>query len=227
MSVGDGAQDLAPGAVAAPQLAFSVQGAGIARAVSPTIVLELRIERTGGGPVRAATLAVQVRIAAPRRRHDAQTQQRLLGIFGPPADWGRSLRSLLWARPTVAVPAFDDVAVVEVPLPCTYDVEVAHGGYLLGVRDGTIPLELLFNGTVFYAGQDGRLQTAQLPWDHETVHELPAGLWRGAMDRYFPDARWLRLDGDHHDRLAAFRAQQALPSWEATIDSLLEGRADR
>ena len=210
------------GQAAAPDLAFGVVGAAVAEAAVPAIDLALRIARTDGGRVRSIALAVQVRIAAPRRRYDPATQERLLGLFGPPGDWGRSLRSVLWARPTVMVPPFDDATVVKVPLPCTYDLEVAASAYLDAVRDGDVPLELLFSGTVFYAGDDGRLQAAQLPWDREAAFALPAGLWREAMDRFFPGARWVRLDEERFDRLAAFRSRRALPSWEAAIDAALD-----
>jgi Family of unknown function (DUF6084) len=210
------------GPAAAPGLVFEVQGAAVAQAAVPGIDVALRIARAGGGRVRSIALAVQVRIAAPRRRYDPATQERLLGLFGPPGDWGRSLRSILWARPTVMVPPFDDATVVTVPLPCTYDFEVGAAAYLDAVRDGHIPIELLFSGTVFYAGDDGRLQTCQLPWEHEASFAMPAALWREAMDRFFPGARWLRLDGERFDRLAAFRSRRALPSWEAAIDAALE-----
>lgn len=215
---------MAGDAVAAPELEFSVLGGAVAHAAAPSLALEVRIERTGGGPVRSLSLAVQVRIAAPRRAYDAATKERLRTLFGPPEDWARSLRSLLWARPNVMVPPFEDATVVEVVLPCTYDVEVAHAGYLAAVRDGTVPVELLFSGSVFYAGSGGMLRVAQIPWEKEASYDLPTALWQEAMDRYFPGMRWLRLDTERFDRLAAFRARQALPSWEAAIDALLEGR---
>lgn len=212
-----------PGAPqAAPGLAFRVEGAAVAQALAPAIALELAIERTAGAPVRSLALTTQVRIAAPRRRHDAAEQERLRGLFGPPENWARSLSSLLWARPTVNVPAFEDRAVVELLLPCTYDMQVAHGGYLGGVRGGTVPLELLFSGTVFHAAAGGGLQVTQLSWEQEAAYELPVALWQETMDRHFPGARWLRLDAERLDRLTAYRHRRALPTWEATVDALLE-----
>jgi hypothetical protein len=215
------------GAGMPPELTFAVEGAAVAESAVPSIELALRVRRAAGGPVRSLALAVQVRIAAPRRSYDDATKDRLLWLFGPPADWGRSLRSLLWTRTTVMVPPFRDETRVQVPVPCTYDFEVAAATYLDAVRDGTVPLELLFSGTVFYAAQDRRLQTAQVSWEQEAAYDLPAGLWREAMDRFFPGARWLRLDAGSFDRLAAFRTAGALPSWEAAIEALLDGAEDR
>jgi hypothetical protein len=209
-----------------PELTFTVEGAAVAQAAVPSIELALRVRRTAGSPVRSLALAVQVRIAAPRRGYDGATKDRLVWLFGPPADWSRSLRSLLWTRAMVMVPPFRDETLVQVPLPCTYDFEVGAATYLDAVRDGSVPLELLFSGTVFHAAQDGRLQTAQVSWEQEAAYDLPAGLWREAMDRFFPGTRWLRLDGDSFDRLAAFRTRRALPSWEAAIDALLDRAED-
>lgn len=206
-----------------PELAFEVTGAAPAEGAVPAITLALRVQRTAGPPVRALTLTAQVRIAAPRRPYDDQTRERLYTLFGPVADWGRSLRGLQWTRATIAVPGFEDEVTVDLELPCSYDVEVAHNGYMDAVRDGVIPLELLFSGTLFYAGEDNRLRVAQLSWEYEAAYALPAGMWRAALDRHLPGARWVRLDAERYDRLREFRSRGALPSWEATVDALLDG----
>ena len=46
------------------------------------------------------------------------------------------------------------------------DFEVAAAKYFHALRDGEIPLLLLFSGTVFYRGDDGML-VDQIPWDRE------------------------------------------------------------
>ena len=47
------------------------------------------------------------------------------------------------------------------------------------------------------------------------------------MDHYFGDSPWLRLRRDSLDRLYAYRARNALPSWEDTVDALLLAAEDR
>jgi len=42
------------------------------------------------------------------------------------------------------------------------------------------------------------------------------------MDRYFPNAGWLRLSRETIDRLQRFRAERALPTWEQAIEALLK-----
>jgi predicted alpha-1,6-mannanase (GH76 family) len=84
-----------------------------------------------------------------------------------------------------------------------------------------VPLELLFSGTVFHTGPGGALQTAQLSWEQEAAHDLPAAHWHAAMERFYGDRRWLRLEQGTFERLAAYRTRRALPSWEAAVDELL------
>ena len=75
------------------------------------------------------------------------------------------------------------------------------------------------------AAAGGAMQVSRIGWDRELACRLPVATWRAAIDQHFPHAAWLRLDRAAFDRLAAYRAQRALPSWEATLDALLAGAA--
>ena len=90
------------------------------------------------------------------------------------------------------------------------------------LEGGEIPLELLFSGTVFYADARGRLQVASIAWDREAEYRLPVAVWRDLMDVYFPASAWMRLRRQSFDRLYAYKARRALPSWEAAVDALLD-----
>lgn len=212
---------------AIPQLGFSVEGAeALPRAAAPTVALRLAVSRVAGAPVRSATVGVRVDIAPARRGYDEAAERRLAELFGPPDAWGTTLRGIGWARTTVLVGPFDDRTVVELPLPCSYDFEVAAAKYLEALRDGEIPLDLMFSGSVLYdAG--GRIQAAPIGWDREATFRLPVAVWREAMDAAFGASAWLRLRRDTFDRLYAYRAQRALTSWEAAIESLLAEEGDR
>jgi hypothetical protein len=166
-------------------------------------------------------LDVQVRIAATQRGYDEAEQAQLGDLFGEPRQWADTLRSLLWTRASLVVPPFDGATVVDLIVPCTYDFDVAAAKYLAGLRDGDIPLELLFSGTVFYASASGAIQINRISWNAEAAHRLPVRVWRATMDHYFPDGAWLRTDRETFDRLVAFRARRALTSWEAVFDALL------
>lgn len=209
---------------AIPQLGFAVEGAEpVLRAATPTVKLRLAVTRTGGGPVRSGTVGVRADIAPARRAYDAGTEARLSELFGPPEGWGTTLRSIGWARGTVLVGPFDERTTAELPVACSYDFEVGAAKYLYALRDGEIPLDLMFSGSVLYE-TGGRIQAAPIPWDREATFRLPVAVWRQAMEAAFGDTAWLRVRRETFDRLYAFRAQRALTSWEATIEALLEGR---
>jgi uncharacterized protein DUF6084 len=204
-----------------PQLGFAVLGAApVEHAAAPTLGFALAID-SGGVTVRSVLLDVQVRIAARRRAYDAAEQERLFELFGAPADWGTALRTLLWTRATLVVPPFTGRTETQLPVACSYDLEVAGARYFDALGDGDVPLEFLFSGSVFYTAPDGRLQTARISWEGEAEYALPVAVWRETMERHFRGATWLRLQRDSFERLRAYRARHALPTWEATLDALL------
>lgn len=211
----------------APELRFSVEdAASVEFAAVPTIAFALRAEAPGGQQIRALLLDIRLQIVARQRGYAEGEQERLLELFGTPERWRTTLRTLPWTRTTVAVPPFEGSTVVEVPVPCSYDLEVSGARYFAALADGEIPLELLLSGTVFYAGPDGALQAARIALDHELSYRMPIAVWRRAVERHFPGTAWLRLSRERFDRLWAFRSRHALQSWDGAVDALLE-RAER
>ena len=207
---------------AAPELAFAVTGAApVEHAAAPTLRFGLRIGTLGGEPVRSVLLDCQLQIAARRRAYDDAARTKLFELFGPAQAWGQTLRTLLWTRTTLVVPAFSGSTTVDLDVPCSYDLDVVASRYLDALADGTVPLELLFSGSLFYSGADGRLQTVRIPWEREAAYDLPVAVWRETMDRHFRGTAWLRLGKERFDRLAAYKAAHALPTWDAAIDALL------
>jgi Family of unknown function (DUF6084) len=221
------AQAGAAAVASAPELDFAVEdGYALRHTMAPTLGLAVRVASGDGRPVRSLALNVQLRIAATRRAYAPAEQERLVEVFGAPEAWGRNLGSLLWATTTVNVPPFAGETVFELAVPCTYDFEVASAKYLHALEGGEVPLELLFSGTVFYAGSGGGLQVASLPWDREAQHRLPVSVWRETMAQHFGDSAWLRLRRDHFDRLYAYRTRHAMLSWEDVLADVLD-RAER
>ena len=208
-----------------PALAFSVlDAARVEHAAAPTLGFSVRVEAPGGQAIRSVLLDVQVQIAARRRRYEAEAEERLLELFGPVKDWGTTLRNLLWTRATLVVPQFSGSTVVTLPIACTYDMEVLASRYLDALPGGEVPLELLFSGSVFYAGADGRLQVARISWEQEAEYRLPVQVWRETMDHHFPGTAWLRLPKRSFDRLCAYKARNAFASWEQALDELMGDR---
>jgi uncharacterized protein DUF6084 len=209
------------------ELDFGVEHAvTLEHAAVPTISFGLRAAGPPGLEIRSLLLDVQIQIAARRRRYGEAEKEQLLEVFGEESRWATTLRTLLWARLTRVVPGFTGETIVELHMPCTYDFEVTSAKYLHALDDGEIPLEFLFSGTAFYTAPTGLLQTSRISWDHEAEYRLPVRVWRETMDRYFADSAWLRLSRDAFERLYAYRSRKVLPTWEATVDSLLAGDED-
>lgn len=116
---------------------------------------------------------------------------------------------------------FTDAILVDLPVPCTYDFNLAVTKYFYALEDGEIPLILLFSGTIFHEGEDGALQVVQIPWDREAAFRLPVRVWKEMMEQYYPNTAWLSLRKDVFDRLYEYKSRRGLPTWEQAIESLL------
>ena len=201
------------------ELGFSVLGAArVEHTAVPTLRFALGV--SSETPVRSVLLDVQIQIAARRRGYDASAHERLFELFGPVADWGTTLRTLLWTRTTLVVPAFEGSTVVDLDVPCSYDLEVAASRYLDALSDGDVPLEFLFSGSVFYTGSAGELQTTRLSWESEAGYALPVRVWKETMERYFRGTAWVRLSKESFDRLSAYKSRNALASWDEALEAL-------
>lgn len=205
-----------------PDLSFEIESAEVLEyAAVPSLVFKLRVENLDGEPIRSVSLNTQVRIAATQRHYEASEQERLLELFGEPHRWKDTLRSLLWTHTVIQVPQFSGNTVADMPITCTYDLEVAATKYFHALEDGEVPLEFLFSGTVFYTGEGGRLQTARISWEKEAEFRMPVRLWKEMMDHYFPNSAWIRLRKDAFDQLYNYKARMGFLTWEAAVEALL------
>jgi Family of unknown function (DUF6084) len=205
-----------------PDLDFAVEGAEVLEfAAVPSLLFKLRIENLQQEPIRSVALNTQIRIAATGRHYETAEQERLLEVFGEPSRWKDTLRSLLWTHTVLQVSPFSGSTVVEMPVPCTYDLEVVWAKYFYALEGGEVPLEFLFSGTVFYAGEEGRLQVERISWDKEAEFRLPVRLWKEMMEHYFPNTTWIRLRRDAFEGLYDYKIRNGLPTWEAAVEALL------
>jgi hypothetical protein len=210
-------------------LIFGCTGASADRyAATPTLTFALTISETSGVRVHAIALRCQIRIEPHRRRYSAAEARRLHDLFGDPSRWADTVKPIQLATVTTMVPAFTALTEVDVPVPCTYDLEVASARYLQGLDDGTIPLLLLFSGTVFIDTGEG-FSVELVPWSAEASYRMPVSVWRDLVNAHFPGSAWLRCSQDTLDVLSDFKARRALPTWDATLLALLAeaARAER
>ena len=189
-------------------------------AVTPILMARVGIASVGEEPVHAIALRCQVRIEPARRQYTDDEAAELIDLFGPRERWAATQHSFLWQHATAMVPGFTGTTQVNLPLECTYDFEVAAAKYLHALRDGTIPLQFLFSGTVFGRGS-GSFAVQQVPWDREERYDMPVSVWRALIQQHFPNTGWMRLDRDTIDALAAYRSARGLLGFDDAITSLL------
>ena len=189
-------------------------------AVTPVLTARVGIAAVGDDPVHAIALRCQVRIEPLRRGYTDDEAAGLLDLFGPRERWSTTQRTFLWQHSTAMVPGFTGATQVELPLECTYDFEVAAAKDLNALREGTIPLQFLFSGTVFVPGARG-FAVQQVPWDREDRYDMPVSVWRQLIEQHYPNTGWVRLRHDTLDELAAYKSQRGLLGFDDAIASLL------
>jgi len=219
--------DPEPGRAHIPEPEFAISGsAHLAFAAAPTMVFAASAVDTTGIEIQSMSLSVQVMIDPARRGYDEPTRERLAELFGPPATWTPSTQGLAWARVTAGVPGFAGSTTFALEIPCTYDLEVAAAKYFYALRDGDVPLSFHFYGTVFYHGQDGRLQVTPVPWRMTAQYRMPIAAWRAMIAEHYPGGGWVRLHEHTLAALNARRARRGLPSFDACVVELLETAAE-
>jgi hypothetical protein len=206
-----------------PDLNFQVEGVEVvANAATPLLAFKLCLSAANPEQViHTVALRCQIQLEVTRRKYSAEDQERLLDLFGEPSRWGQTLRSLLWTHANLVVPSFTGSALVDLPVPCSFDFNVAATKYFEGLAEGDVPMCLQFSGTVFYAGPEGNLQVAPISWDKEARFKLPIRIWREMMETYYPNSAWLSLRKDVFDQLYQYKVTHGIPTWEEVLERII------
>ncbi len=204
-----------------PDLHFQVEDvAATPNAAVPQLSFQVSVTNSEPDVVHSIALRVQVQIEPSRRRYTVAEQEHLKELFGEPERWSKSVHPLLWTNVNVNVTGFSGSTVIEVPVPCTFDFDVAVTKYIYGLDNGELPVTLMFSGTVFHAGRTG-MQIAQIPWERDATYKLPVAVWKQMMDRYYPNSAWLCLQRNTFDRLAEYKSRYNIATWEQALERLL------
>ena len=191
-------------------------------AAAPTLLLKLRVTNAAPAvPVQNVMLQCQIRIEPTLRQYAPSEHEPLSELFGTPDRWGVSLHSMLWTYVNVLVPPFDTGCTFNMPVACSYDLNIAATKYFYGLEGGEVPLALLFSGTIFYRDSEGRLQIVQLSHDKEAAYRLPIQIWQSMMNHYYPDIAWLSLSRSVFDEFYRYKRQNGFARWEDALRSLL------
>jgi len=206
-----------------PNLDFSVESAAaVSFAASPLLSFKLRIRNDNESErIQSIALRCQIQIEPTKRKYTANEQAQLLELFGEPERWGRTLRSMLWTHASAMVPPFQSETIIDLPVPCTFDFNIAATKYFAGLEDGVVPLMLMFSGTVFFERTEVGLQVEQISWDKEAHFKLSVSTWREMMDHYYPNTAWLCLRRDVFEKLARYKAENSIPTWDQTLERII------
>lgn len=206
-----------------PDLDFQVTGVeAVVRGLAPLLHFKVAVHNSPKSqPIASVLLHAQIQIECPCRPYTAGEKEKLVELFGEPSRWGQTLRNRLWASCNATVPAFNGATEAILPMPCTFDMNLAATKYFTALEGGEVPLLFLFSGSIFYQGDDGRLQVHRISWNKESVFKMPIAAWRGMMNEHFPNSSWLCLNQEIFDRLHAYKRRRGFVTWEETVASLL------
>lgn len=206
-------------------LHFTVEDVKVERfAAAPTLIFKLHIAEATAAALQNVQLLCQLRIEATRRRYAPEERERLADLFGETHRWEDTLRGMLWTHVALQVPAFDGECSADLPVPCSFDFNVAATKYFYGLEGGEVPLTFLLSGTVFYRDADGFLQMAQIPWSKEAEYRLPVRIWQEMMDIHYPGSTWLRVDRELFEEIYRFKRVKGFTNWDETLRALLDGQ---
>jgi hypothetical protein len=212
-----------------PNLDFQIVSVeAVFHGITPLLHFHLQItSRDELRPVQGLLLAAQIQLQCPQRAYSPTEKEKLLDLFGAPERWGQTLRNRFWTYSNATVGSFHESTEAVLPVPCTYDLNVASAKYFYGLEGGDVSLLFLFSGSVFYSDPDGRLQVEPIPWSKECVYRFPVTLWKELMKQHYPNSAWLSLRHDVFDQLCEYKRQAGFATWEQAISALLSEHSSR
>lgn len=209
-----------------PDPEFEIVGVrSLERAATPTLAFATRVSDPSGVEIYTASVSALLLIEPGKRSYQPEERERLVELFGEPERWASTTGAFRWAQVDVLVPSFTGETHFEIHVPCTFDHEIAATKLFSGLGGGVVPLQVHFNGTVFYRGPGERLQLMPLPWDRSVRCELPIATWREMIDRHYPQGAWIRVADATMRRLAERKASAGRATFDDCVAELID-RAD-
>ncbi|HSU85482.1 MAG TPA: DUF6084 family protein [Chthoniobacterales bacterium] len=206
-----------------PDLDFEVTGVDPAvRGLTPLLHFKVKVtNQPAEETVHSVMLQAQIQIQSQQRAYAPNEKEKLYELFGPPEQWGQTLRNKLWSHAHATMGTFRGATEAVLAVPCSYDLNLAATKYFYGIEEGEVPLSFLFSGTIFYAGPDGRLQVQQISWNKEAAYRMPVARWKAIMEAHYPNTGWLYLEREVFDRLYEYKRHAGVATWEQALEKLL------
>jgi hypothetical protein len=211
-----------------PDLDFKIVGVEAAqRGLLPLLHFKIDIiNKSPAEKIQSIMLQAQIQIQSPQRSYNVAEKEKLRELFGKPEDWRQTLRNKLWAHSNTVVRQFTDHTEAVLPVPCTFDLNVAATKYFYALEEGEVSLLFLWSGTVFYSAPDARLQIQQISWEKECTWQMPIATWREMMDRHYPNSAFVWIEREMFDRLYEFKRRNGFATWEQVMERLLAKNSD-
>lgn len=211
------------GRLVMPNLAFKVTGVeAVQRGLTP--LLEFTVEIGNSSPqnvIESILLHAQIQIQSRTRTYSTDERERLVELFGVPDNWDQTLRSQFWAHTQTITPPFSERTEIRLPVPCTYDLNVAVTKFFYALNEGSVDLLFLFTGTIFYMANEKGLHVQRISWEKEATYRLPVRQWREMMEQHHSNSVWLYLQRGVFDQLYQYRRDHGIATWDQTIERLL------
>lgn len=193
--------------------------------VTPVLTARIHVTANTDEPVHAIALRCQVRIEPLRRSYSDEEAAGLADLFGTRDRWASTQRTFLWQHCTAMVPGFVSDTPVALPLDCSYDFEVAAAKYLHALRDGTVPLQFLFSGTIFAKSERG-FSVQQVSWDCEDRYDMPVAVWQQLIAQHYPNTGWVRLRHETVTALAGYKSAHGMLDLDDAVTALLANASE-
>jgi hypothetical protein len=201
---------------------FAVLGVEVVEdAAAPTLRFRLGVSEASQREIFTIALTAQVNVEPARRDYDTATRERLVDLFGEPERWPATTHPFVWAQSATLVPTFTGAGMFTLPVPTTFDLEVAAARYFSSLPDGEVPLAFHFSGSILVRGEDGGVQVVSVPWSCTTTWRMPVATWREMMARHYPGRGWVALGQDTVERLTEYRREHGLHSFDACVERML------
>lgn len=209
-----------------PALSFAVTSASAVEfAAAPTLAFGITATNLPADErLDAILLRVQLRLEPSARSYSDAEAEVLYELFGERTRWADTMRPMLWTHAQAVVPPFAGAVSFELPVPCTYDFNVGVTRWFHAVGAGTVPVNFLYSGTVYFTGPSGTMQVTQVPWSSESRWAMPVETWKTMMAHYYPYSVSLTMRRDAFDRLDRFRRAEKLATFDQALDRLLASR---
>ena len=127
---------------------------------------------------------------------------------------------MLWTHASVMVPRFSGSTLTEIPVPCTFDFNVAATKYFQASRAGPAAVLSIQRRSLSAGGCT--LQVSPISWSKEAKYRLPVKVWKDLMDLYYPNSAWLALRRDTFERLYRYKVSEGIPTWEEALERALD-----